>query len=228
MKIHSQDRTVYFSGVPRGDWPPAVDARPLGQPEESSIVVSSNSGDMDVGRTKSPPLVSEKTRGKRPAADELAQKKRKMGATTPHKPGGISLGDNQTTRMRRTTVFDLSDDDEVLMAPPSSTKGPPRSTHAVDQSGRGEEVPEPQTREVPEQQAGEVHAQQTMGVPVGHATEVPSNRRRRTRSSRRRGPRSGRQNRGRPRGSRDLPRKARESTPQLRLGARAGTADSRN
>ena len=79
MKIHSQDRAVYFSGVSRGDWPPAVDARPLAQPEESSIVVSSNSGDMDVGRTESPPLVSEKIRGKRLAKGELAQKKRKIG-----------------------------------------------------------------------------------------------------------------------------------------------------
>ena len=53
---------------------------------------------MDAGRTESPSPVSEKARGKREAADELAQKKRKMVAATPLKPGGISLGNDQTTR----------------------------------------------------------------------------------------------------------------------------------
>ena len=65
---------MYFSGVPRGDWPPAVDARPLAQPEESSVGVSSESRGMDVGQTESPPPVSEKTQGKRAAADEPARK----------------------------------------------------------------------------------------------------------------------------------------------------------
>ena len=94
MKIHSQDRAVYFSGVPRGDWPPAVDARPPAQPEESSVGVSSESGGMDVGRTESPPPVSEKIWGKGPTEDELAQKKRKTAAAAPRKPGGILLGDD--------------------------------------------------------------------------------------------------------------------------------------
>ena len=98
MKIHSQDRAVYFSSVPRGDWPLAVDARPLAQPEGSSIGVSSETGSMDVGWTESPPPVSEKIWGKRPAIDEPAQKKRKITATAPRKSGGISLGDDQTNR----------------------------------------------------------------------------------------------------------------------------------
>ena len=63
---------MYFSGVPRGDWLLAVDARPLAQPEESFIGVSSESRGMDVGRTESPPPVSEKARGKRIAIDKLA------------------------------------------------------------------------------------------------------------------------------------------------------------
>ena len=125
MKIHSQDRVVYFSGVPRSDWPPTVDARPLAQPKESSVGISTESGGIDVGRTESPPLVSEKIQGKRLVEDELAQKKRKTAAAAPRKPGGISLGDDQTNRPRRTMVFDWSDDDEVLTAPPLSTMEPP-------------------------------------------------------------------------------------------------------
>ena len=109
----------------RGDWPSAVDARPPAHPEESSVGVSLESGGMDVGRTESPPPVSEKIRGKRPAEDELAQKKRTTTAAAPRKPGGISLGDDQTTQTRRTVVFDWSDDDEVLMTPPLSTMEPP-------------------------------------------------------------------------------------------------------
>ena len=70
-------------------------------------------------------------------------------------------------------MLDWSDDDEVPMAPPPGTKGPPHSMRAGDQSRGGEEVPEPQMREVPEQQAGEVPTPQTTGVPAGHATEVP-------------------------------------------------------
>ena len=53
---------------------------------------------MDVGRTESRPSVLEKIRGKRPAIDEPAQKKRRTGATAPRKLGGISLGDDQTTQ----------------------------------------------------------------------------------------------------------------------------------
>ena len=91
----------------------------------------------------------------------------------PIKPGGISLGDDQTTRTRRTAVFDWSNDDEVSMAPPPSTKEPPRSTCVGDQSRGGKEVPEPQMREVPKQRAREVPAQQTTGFPGGQATGVP-------------------------------------------------------
>jgi len=46
----------------------------------------------DVGQTESSPPVSEKARGKRAAADEPAQKKRKTTGAVPHKLGGISLG----------------------------------------------------------------------------------------------------------------------------------------
>ena len=97
---------MYFSSVPKGDWPLAVDARPPAQPEESSVGVSSESGGLDAGQTESPPTVSKKAWGKRAAADEPAQKRRKTAAAGPLKPGGISLGNDQTTRTRRTTVFD--------------------------------------------------------------------------------------------------------------------------
>ena len=92
MKIHSQERVVYFSGMPRGDWPQALDARPPAQPEEGAVSASSESGGMDAGRTESPPPVLEKVRGKRAVIDEPAQKKRKMVGAVPRKLGGISLG----------------------------------------------------------------------------------------------------------------------------------------
>jgi hypothetical protein len=72
-----------------------VDAQPPTQPEEGAVSISS----------ESPSPVSEKVRGKRAAADELAQKKRNTAVAAPLKPGDISLGGDQTTRMRRTAVF---------------------------------------------------------------------------------------------------------------------------
>ena len=89
---------MYFSSVLKGNSPPAVDAQPATQPKGSAIGVSSDSGGTDVGRTESSPPVSEKAWGKRAAADEPAQKRRKMAGATPIKPGGISLGDDQTSR----------------------------------------------------------------------------------------------------------------------------------
>ena len=132
---------MYFSGMPRGDWPRGVDAWPPTQPEEDAASASSESRGMDAGRTESSPLVSEKVQGKRAAADEPVWKKRKMAGVTPLKPGGISLGGDQTTRMRSTTMFEWLDEDEVPVAPPPSTKAPPRSTCAEVRSKRGEEVP---------------------------------------------------------------------------------------
>ena len=108
---------------------------------------------MDTGWTESPPPVSAKTRGKRPAEDEPAHKKRKIAATAPRKPGGISLDDDQTNRTQRTVVFDWSNDDEILMNPPPSMKGPPRNPCAELQTRVGEEVREGPTRRVPEQRA---------------------------------------------------------------------------
>ena len=87
-------------GVPRGDWPQAVDAWSLMQPEGGAISASSESGGADAGRTKSTPPVSEKVRGKRAMVDEPARKKRKTVGAVPRKPGGSSLGDDQTARTR--------------------------------------------------------------------------------------------------------------------------------
>ena len=132
---------MYFSGVPRADWLPAVDARPLVQPEESSVGISSESRDTDVDRTVSPPLMSEKSWGKWAAVDEPAQKKRRTAAAAPCKPGGISLGGDQTTRPRRAAVIEWSDDDENLVAPALSVQTPSRITHVEEQPRGIDKVP---------------------------------------------------------------------------------------
>ena len=93
-------------------------------------------------------------------------------ATAPLKPDDISLGSDHTTRTRRTAVFEWSDDNEILVAPPPSTEAPPRNTRAEVQSKRGEEVPEQRAREVPEQQATGVPEQQAMGAPKQQAEEI--------------------------------------------------------
>ena len=121
---------MYFSTVPKGNWPPAVDARPPTQPEGSAIGVSSDSGGTDVGRTKSSQPVSEKARGKRAAVDEPAQKKRKTAGAAPLKPGDISLGGDRTTRTQSAAMSDWLDNDGVPVAPPLSTEAALRNTRA--------------------------------------------------------------------------------------------------
>ena len=170
--MHLQDRAAYFSGVLRNDWTSSVDARRPIQIEESSIGVSSESRGMDTGRMESPPSVPGKNKGKRLAEDESAQKKRKTAATAPRKPGGISLDDDQTNRTRRTAVFDWSDDDEILMNPPSSTKGPLLYPRTEQQTGVGEEVLEAPTRRVPKHRAEGISAQQTSEIPAMRAMEI--------------------------------------------------------
>ena len=70
-------------------------------------------------------------------------------------------------------MIEWSDDDEVPVFPPPSTREPPRSTRMRDQSRVGEEITEPETREIPEQQVRETPAQKSTGVPMERATEVP-------------------------------------------------------
>ena len=60
---------MYFSGMSRGDWPQAIDARPLAQSEEGAVSVPLESGGTDTGQTESPPPVSEKVWGNRAAVD---------------------------------------------------------------------------------------------------------------------------------------------------------------
>ena len=62
-------------------------------------------------------------------------------------------------------MFEWSDDDDVLVAPPPSMKAPPRSTCVEDQSKGSEEVPEQQAKETP--------TQQTVGISVGQAMRIP-------------------------------------------------------
>ena len=94
--------------------------------------------------------MSEKARGKRAVADEPARKKRKTAGAAPLKLGGISLGGDQTTRTRRTAVFEWSDDDEVLVAPLPSMKAPPRNMCAEEQLREREEVPQQQVTGAPQ------------------------------------------------------------------------------
>ena len=70
-------------------------------------------------------------------------------------------------------MFEWSDDDEVLVAPPPSTKAPSRNTRAEEQSRGGEEVPQKQATGVPEQQAKGVPEQQARRVPERRAEGVP-------------------------------------------------------
>ena len=132
---------MYFSGVPRADWPPVVDTRPIVQSKESSVGVSSDSRDTNVDRTASPPSVLEKSQGKWVVADETAQKKRRTTTAAPRKLGDISLGSDQTTQTRRSVVIEWSDDDENLVAPPLSVQTPSCITHVEEQQREDEEVP---------------------------------------------------------------------------------------
>ena len=50
-------------------------------------------------------------------------------------------------------MSEWSDDDGAPVAPPPSTKAPPRNTHVEVQSKGEEAVPEQQAKGVPEQQA---------------------------------------------------------------------------
>ena len=70
-------------------------------------------------------------------------------------------------------MFDWSNDDEVLMAPPPSTMEPPRSMSVGDQSRGNEESHEPPTSGVPEQWVEEIPVQQTTEVPSERTTAVP-------------------------------------------------------
>ena len=66
------------------------------------------------------------------------------------------------------------DDDKALVAPPPSTKAPPRNTRMEGQSKGGEGVPEQQATGVPAHQAKGVPEQQVRGVPERWAEERPT------------------------------------------------------
>ena len=70
-------------------------------------------------------------------------------------------------------MSEWSDDDEVPVAPPPSTKAPPRSTCIEEQSKGTEGVPQQQAMGVPKQQAKGVPEQQARGVPERWAEGVP-------------------------------------------------------
>ena len=87
--------------------------------------------------------------------DEPTQKKRKTVGVSPYKPGGISLGGDQTTRTQSAAMTEWSDDNGAPVAPPPSTKVPPHSSCMEEQPKGGEGVPEQQARGVPERQTEE-------------------------------------------------------------------------
>jgi len=88
------------------------------------------------------PPVLEKVQGKRAATDELAHKKRKTAGAAPHKPGGISLGGDQTTQAQSVAMSEWLDDNGALVAPPPNTEAPKCNTHVEVQPKGGEGVPE--------------------------------------------------------------------------------------
>ena len=71
-------------------------------------------------------------------------------------------------------MSEWSDDDEVPVAPPPSTKAPPRNTRVEGQLEGGERVPEQQATGAPTQQAKGVPEQQVRGVPKWRAEERPT------------------------------------------------------
>ena len=152
--------------MPRANWLKGVDIRRPLQPKEEEPSTSLDS----------PSLVSEKIRGKRPAIDEPAQKRRKPASSTVHKSGGISLGEERTVRPRRTTVLEWSDDDEDQAVHPPRTKEPSTDAKAPEQQARRSyvrattEVPTARMTKVPEQQEGITAEQHIEGAP-GHQTE---------------------------------------------------------
>ena len=82
----------------------------------------------------------EKVQGKRAAKDEPARKKRRMVNVALRKPVGISFGGDRAARTQSTAMSEWSDDDEMPVAPPPSTKASLRSARVEVQSKGGEDV----------------------------------------------------------------------------------------
>ena len=144
-----QEWAAYFSGMPRNDWPKAVDAMPTTQPEEGAVSASSKSEGEGVGQKEIPSPVSGKVRGKMAVKDELARKKRRTTDVAPRKPDDISLGGDRTTRMQSAAISEWLDDNEAPVAPPLSTKASSCNKRVEVQSEGGEGVPKQQAEETP-------------------------------------------------------------------------------
>ena len=63
-----------------------------------------------------------------------------MVDVAPRKLGSISLVGDRATQMQSTAISEWSDDDEAIVAPPSSTKASSRNTRVEVQSKGGEGV----------------------------------------------------------------------------------------
>ena len=95
-----------------------------------------------------------------------------MVIAAPRKPGGISLGGDQTTRPRRATVIEWSDDDKDTVPPPPSVQTTSRSTRVEEQPRGSDEVPEQQATKILAEQATGVPEQQTEVNPVLRVEEI--------------------------------------------------------
>ena len=88
-----------------------------------------------------------------------------MVIAAPRKPGGISLGGDQTTRSRRAVVMEWSDDDDNTVPPPPSVQTTSCKTRVEEQPRGSDKVLEQQATGVPEHQTElnpVVQAEQTL------------------------------------------------------------------
>ena len=94
LKIHGQDRVVYFSMVPSADWPRGVDARPSSPHRRTSLEFGGDSSaDLDNGdEDERMSYVHEKLWGKRPASEEPSPKRRKTARSSRHEERPVTIG----------------------------------------------------------------------------------------------------------------------------------------
>ena len=94
LKIHGQDRAVYFSAVPSVDWPRGVDARSSSPRHRASAEAGGDSlADLnDEDEDERTSYAYEKLQGKWPAGEELSSKRRKMIGLSHREERLVSIG----------------------------------------------------------------------------------------------------------------------------------------
>ena len=84
LKIHGQDRAVYFSRIPLEEWPRVVDARPS-SPQHLTSLDADEEGLKHCGAAdedEQSTYVREKLRGKQPNEQEPSSKRRKTARSS--------------------------------------------------------------------------------------------------------------------------------------------------